>query len=180
MKAIESLEQNRGNMLFLGDYVDRGCFGIEIVLLLLTLKLSFPQHITLLRGNHETRNMTEMFNFREECIEKYDQELYDIAMETFDRLPVAATVNGEYLCMHGGISQIVTSLNAIDRIDRKREPPDEECLLNDLLWADPAEDDKFETDSVFNDSRGLSIYYGRNLVNKFLQSQRLKAIIRGH
>ena len=158
-----------GNLLFLGDYVDRGAFGVEIVLLLLTLKQCFPQTILLLRGNHETRNMTEMFNFREECIDKYDEEFYDIAMETFDRLPIAATVNGEYLCMHGGVSKILTSLSAIDRIDRKLEPPDEESLLNDLLWADPAEDDKIDIDSAPNEKRGLAIFFGKNLVNSFLK-----------
>ena len=63
--------------------------------------------------------MTESFNFREECMDKYDEEFYDLVMETFDRLPVSATVNGEYLCMHGGVSNMMTSMQAIDRIDRK-------------------------------------------------------------
>ena len=54
--------------------------------------------------------MTESFNFREECMYKYDEEFYDLVMETFDLLPVSATVNGEYLCMHGGVSDMITSL----------------------------------------------------------------------
>ena len=48
----------------------------------------------MLRGNHETREMTEMFNFREQCIDLYDDDFYDVAMDTFDLLPVAAVVNG--------------------------------------------------------------------------------------
>ena len=48
----------------------------------------------MLRGNHETREMTEMFNFREQCIHLYDEEFYDKVMETFDLLPISAVVNG--------------------------------------------------------------------------------------
>ena len=59
-------------------------------------------------------------------------------MDLFDCLPLAAVVNGEHLCMHGGISPYVTSLDLIVNVDRKMEPPDEDCLISDLLWADPA------------------------------------------
>ena len=62
-------------------------------------------------------------------------------METFDVLPISAVVNGLYLAMHGGISHRLTSLEAINSIDRFMEPPDE-TLLADLLWADPAPDRK--------------------------------------
>ena len=74
-------------------------------------------------------------------------------METFDQLPVAALVNGLYLCMHGGISPFVTSVDAINQIDRKMEPPEEDCLLSDLLWADPASNREVDTDYVFNEKR---------------------------
>ena len=60
------------NYLFLGDYVDRGIFGVEVMQLLLSLKINFPENIVLLRGNHESRNMTENFTFRNEVIEQYD------------------------------------------------------------------------------------------------------------
>jgi serine/threonine-protein phosphatase 2B catalytic subunit len=92
------------NYLFLGDYVDRGVLGIEVVLLLLTLKLSEPKSVVLLRGNHESRNMTESFTFREEVLQRYDIEVYDLFMEVFDALPIAALIAKKYLAMHGGIS----------------------------------------------------------------------------
>lgn len=58
-------------MLFLGDYVDRGIFSIEVLIFLFTLKLNYPKDVVLLRGNHETKAMTEHFTFREEVLSKY-------------------------------------------------------------------------------------------------------------
>ena len=61
-------------MLFLGDYVDRGIFSIEVLIFLFSLKLNYPKDVVLLRGNHETKAMTEHFTFREEVLEKYKEE----------------------------------------------------------------------------------------------------------
>ena len=72
------------NYLFLGDYVDRGVQGIEVCLLLFCMKIIHPTVITLLRGNHESRSMTETFTFRDEVINRYDLETYDLFMDTFD------------------------------------------------------------------------------------------------
>ena len=67
----------------------------------------------------------------------YDELAYEEYMETFDMLPIAGLVNGLYLSMHGGISHRLTSVDAINKIERRMEPPDD-TLLADLLWADPA------------------------------------------
>ena len=78
-----------------------------------------------------------MFNFRDQVLSLYDEQVYEACCQVFDLLPVAAIVNGQYLCMHGGISDELKSTEGINSIDRKREPPEHECLLSDLLWADP-------------------------------------------
>ena len=102
-------------------------------------------------------------------------------MEAFDQLPVAAVVNGKYFCVHGGISNNVTTLDAINEFDRKMEIPGEECLFADLLWADPAEyDEDIDADYVFNEGRKFSVCYGRRPTNEFLERGGLKSIVRAH
>ena len=109
----------------------------------------------------------------------YDEEFYDEVMNTFDMLPIAALVNGLYLCMHGGISENIPSVDAINQVDRKMEPPDE-GLLCDIMWADPASNREFNTDYEFNDLREVSVIFGKGPVNKLLQASGLRGIIRAH
>lgn len=106
------------NYLFLGDYVDRGILGIEVVLLLFAIKLNEPKSVVLLRGNHESRNMTESFTFREEVLDRYDVEVYDLFMDVFDALPISALVAKKYLAMHGGISPELSKLEQINTLNR--------------------------------------------------------------
>ena len=127
------------NFLFLGDYVDRGIFGTEVMLLLLSLKICFPKKVFLLRGNHESRSMTENFTFRQEVIERYDEQTYSFFLDVFDALPLACIVDNKYLAMHGGISPEIQKLEEINRIDRFQEVPLSGSFC-DLLWADPMKD----------------------------------------
>jgi serine/threonine-protein phosphatase 2B catalytic subunit len=84
--------------------VDRGAFSVEVVILLYALKINFPGDVYMLRGNHECRQMTQYFNFRNECLQKYDLETYDMFMDSFDALPIACIVNEKFIAVHGGIS----------------------------------------------------------------------------
>ena len=74
------------------------------MLLLIAIKINYPKNIVLLRGNHESRNMTENFTFREEAIQRYDAEIYNLFMDLFDSMPLSCIVDGKYFAMHGGIS----------------------------------------------------------------------------
>jgi len=127
--------------LFLGDYVDRGSFSIEIVLLLMALKINFKNSIVMLRGNHECRQMTTNFNFKKECEVKYDAEIYNLFMETFDCLPLACSINEKFISLHGGISPDLKKIEDLNTISRFQEPP-KNGLMCDILWSDPIEKDE--------------------------------------
>lgn len=136
------------NFVFLGDYVDRGMFSFEVVATLYALKLCYPTKVTLLRGNHECRQMTENFNFLIEIEEKFDNEVYELIMETFDALPLAALVDNKILAVHGGISPELQSMQAINRIERFKEIP-RIGLFTDLMWSDPVENETGYLDELF-------------------------------
>jgi serine/threonine-protein phosphatase 2B catalytic subunit len=155
----------------------------------------YPNSFFLLRGNHECRQLTAFFNFKDECSYKYNIELYDSIMAAFDFLPLAAIINNQFFCVHGGLSPDIRSLEEISLLDRCKEIPREGPMC-DLLWSDPFEeegkpaDDRDETDEEgnqedsswfgYNDQRQCSYVYGVAAVNQFLQENKLTSIIRAH
>ncbi|KAF7558052.1 hypothetical protein G7046_g5913 [Stylonectria norvegica] len=168
--------------LFLGDYVDRGYFSIECVLYLWCLKIHYPQTLWLLRGNHECRHLTDYFTFKLECRHKYSEVIYEACMESFCSLPLAAVMNKQFLCIHGGLSPELHTLDDIRSIDRFREPPTQ-GLMCDILWADPLEDFGQEKTSDYflhNHVRGCSYFFSYPAACAFLEKNNLLSVIRAH
>merc|ERR1711963_703523 len=112
------------NYLFMGDFVDRGFYSVETFLLLLALKVRYPDRITLIRGNHESRQITQVYGFYDECLRKYGSiTVWRYCTEIFDYLSLSAIIDGRIFCVHGGLSPSIQTLDQIRTIDRKQRCP---------------------------------------------------------
>lgn len=162
--------------LFLGDYVDRGDKSLEVILLLCLFKLKYPSQFYLLRGNHESMNITRMYGFYEELMTKYRNEsVYQMFQPLFESLPIAALVGKKIFCVHGGISQHCPTIQSIAALNRFSEIP-VKGALTDLLWADPSPDGGEFTES----GRNAGHKFGQKATNDFLKRNHIDLIIRAH
>ncbi|KAG5990141.1 hypothetical protein E4U52_004898 [Claviceps spartinae] len=252
------------NYLFMGDFVDRGFYSLESFLLLLALKVRYPDRITLIRGNHESRQITTVYGFYDECLRKYGSaSVWRHCCDVFDYLALGAIVlgasntlsqeseqatssaddievevcdpngsvisqvprrprqpppshlrnsqdqganasnssssgaggsktgppgsgasgfsngtvgnpTGAVLCVHGGLSPLIDTVDKIRLIDRKQEVPHEGAMC-DLLWSDP--------DDIIGwglSPRGAGFLFGADIVREFNHKNDLSLIARAH
>jgi serine/threonine-protein phosphatase PP1 catalytic subunit len=113
------------NYLFMGDYVDRGKQSIETICLLFSYKVKYAENFFLLRGNHETSSISRIYGFYDECKKRYSIKLWKLFSDCFNCLPVAALIDDKIICMHGGISPKLNSLEDIAKIVRPTDVPEE-------------------------------------------------------
>lgn len=245
------------NYLFMGDFVDRGFYSLESFLLLLCLKVRYPDRMTLIRGNHESRQITTVYGFYDECLRKYGSaNVWRYCCDVFDYLALGAIVlgasntlypasespseqefleqnteievcnadqdvisrfprrnlegeeqnkspngaaagtgdktgppgsgasgssggsignpAGAVLCVHGGLSPLIDTVDKIRLLDRKQEVPHEGAMC-DLLWSDPDDIDGWGLSP-----RGAGFLFGADIVRQFNQKNNLSLIARAH
>lgn len=163
------------NYIFMGDFVDRGFFSVETFLYLLALKCRFPSRVHLIRGNHESRQITQVYGFYDECLRKYGSvNVWRYCTEVFDLLALAAIVDDRVFCVHGGLSPSIQTVDMILALNRKIEVPTEGAMC-DLLWSDPEDIDGWGISP-----RGAGYLFGMESVAQFNSQNQLELILRAH
>ena len=141
--------------IFMGDYVDRGYHSMETFQYLMCLKVKYPSRITILRGNHESRQISTQYGFYDETMKKYGNiNPWKYCTDVFDHLGISAVVEGKIFCVHAGISPDIKTLDQIRLFERRMELP-HDGPFSDLMWSDP---DDIETWSL--SPRGAGWIFG--------------------
>ncbi len=113
------------NYLFLGDYVDRGKQSLETISLLLAYKIKYPENFFITRGNHECASINRIYGFYDECKRRYSIKLWKNFTDCFNALPVVALLDDKILCMHGGLSPDLNTIDDIKKIVRPTDVPEQ-------------------------------------------------------
>lgn len=155
--------------------MDRGYYSVETVSLLLCLKTRYPERVYLLRGNHESRQITQVYGFFDECVRKYGSgNVWKLFTDLFDYLPLTALIDDNIFCLHGGLSPSVNTLDQIRQLDRVQEVPHEGAMC-DLLWSDPDERRGWGISP-----RGAGYTFGSDVSEMFNQRNGLTLVSRAH
>ncbi|EAX95432.1 Ser/Thr protein phosphatase, putative [Trichomonas vaginalis G3] len=162
--------------IFLGDLVDRGDFSMEVLVLIFSLKIMYPNQVYVLRGNHEWQDTQFKECFINSAIEEWRTP--DIAKwvnNAFNQMPYAAIIDKYALCIHGGVGPSIQKLDDIQNIKRPGPIMDDE-VATELTWSDP-----FDNIPLYMSSpRGVGYLFGQNALNSFLRNSGLELIVRGH
>jgi len=181
-RLIEIIDEKKPKfVIFLGDIVDRGTNQLECLILVLALKIRYPNRYYLLKGNHETLEMNKAYGFFQEFKYRFkDQKKFDEVLAVYDVLPYCALVNKGILCLHGGIPEDITILRRLRGLKPRDIVSVFETIAKSLvqiMWNDPKSDLKGFSESF----RGPGIkFFGEDVFNDFMKEYNLKYLIRAH
>mmetsp|Transcript_14997 Transcript_14997/g.58727 ORF Transcript_14997/g.58727 Transcript_14997/m.58727 type:complete len:494 (+) Transcript_14997:58-1539(+) len=176
--SLSGLPSATNVLVFNGDLVDRGSWSVEVIVLLLAIKVAFPEHMHIARGNHETRSMNKVYGFEGEVKHKYNEKCFELFLELFNTLPLAHLVQEKIFVCHGGLfSEDNVTLDDVRSINRFREPPDS-GLMCELLWSDPQRG--ANSTGRAPSPRGVGVAFGADVTKNFLETNKLSYVIRSH
>eukprot|EP00758_Cryptobia_borreli_P011390 Tbor_TRINITY_DN5650_c3_g2::TRINITY_DN5650_c3_g2_i4::g.8998::m.8998/K04460/PPP5C; serine/threonine-protein phosphatase 5 len=169
--------------VFNGDFVDRGAYGVEVLLILFSLMLAFPKSVALNRGNHECDYMNEEYGFDVEVTTKYDRNIFRLIQRCFCALPLATIIDNKIFIVHGGLPRRKgCTINDLQRVQRFRQipmpehsQPEEDEIFQDLLWSDPYDGLGWQ-----ESERGAGVQFGADVTTDFLELNKLQLVIRSH
>ena len=166
-------------LLFLGDYVDRGNNSLEVIAFLFCLKIKYPKHVFLIRGNHECSQVNDNYGFLEECVSRYGNkdgtQIWHNVNQTFRMLPLCALINKKIFCTHGGISPNLKSFAELNRLNRNTDIPNS-GIMCDLTWSDP----KTQQSKWKESDRGVSYTFNKDALTDFKKRLNIDLVIRAH
>ena len=174
-KACPGNSIGNQQFLFMGDYVDRGRFSVDTFAFLCALKIKYPGQFHLLRGNHECRQINQMYGFYQEILFNYGHTgVWSLCNEVFDLLPMAAVIDRRVFSVHGGLSPTIKLIESINLINRQQELPSVGSFA-DLTWSDPE-----DVSSWKRNMRGAGYIFGKGPVHNFCYNNGLDFITRSH
>jgi len=200
------MDLTSGNFLFLGDYFDRGVHSLEVIAYMIALKIQCPEKMFMIRGNHELREVNGWeAHYGDKCFlwqsknrfgEKMGELVWEEVNQVFDRLPLAAIIDNDIFCVHGGIPR--PRINASNRIEDilmvptvagispfySYESIDMVKMSSECLWSDPAKPEIESKLDFFGFGEGIrgdgAVCFGKKAVNLFLEEHGFSYIIRAH
>uniref|UniRef100_G3VEN7 Serine/threonine-protein phosphatase n=1 Tax=Sarcophilus harrisii TaxID=9305 RepID=G3VEN7_SARHA len=164
------LPSGNNRYVFNGDFVDRGQNSMEVLMVLFSFLLVYPNDVYLNRGNHEDYLMNMRYGFTKEIMQKYKQhgaKILHLLEEVYTWLPIGTLIDKKVLVIHGGIADN-TDLTVLEQMKRNR-------IVN-ILWSDP----RSRKGCYPNTSRGGGCYFGPDVTENILTKFGLKMIIRSH
>ncbi|KAK4688789.1 serine/threonine-protein phosphatase 5, partial [Tremellales sp. Uapishka_1] len=182
------------------DWVDRGSWGVEVVLTIFAYKWLYPHRVMLNRGNHETSDMNKVYGFEGECKAKHGEMTYKLFADVFTAVPLATLLTASlppsnprsegskaailssegkkrYFIVHGGppVSKDGVTLDEVKAIDRYGKQPGQEGLMCELLWTDPQ-----EQIGRGPSKRGVGLGFGPDVTRRWCELNKVTAVIRSH
>jgi len=165
-------------LIYLGDYGDRGLYSPEVYYVVLKLKVSFPENVVLMRGNHEGPDdlLAYPHDLPSHLHNRFGEKwsvAYLKLKELFNQLYNAVIVSHRCILLHGGVPSQARSLDDLAYAHLKHPG---ESHLEEILWSDPEEG----IVGTYPSPRGAGNLFGEDVTMKFLETLNVDFLIRGH